>query len=129
MKLKIIKSIIFIAIFIIIFYFISKLLWILPNAISDFYKEPKDSLDVIYIGPSNVYVHFNSTLAYHLYGYTTGILSSSAEPFIFSKYLIKEAQKYQQPKLYIIDLSRATDIIEPMEERCIKENNRYNEIF
>ncbi len=101
---KIIKSSIFIFILIIIFYYIVQVLWLEKNSITQFYEEPKNSLDVVYIGGSNVFAHFNSSLAFHLYGYTTGLLSSVGQPFMLTKNMIEESRKYQNPKLYIIDL-------------------------
>ena len=101
---KIIKSIIFIIIFCVIFKYVSSILWLNPTPISKFYDEPKNSLDVVYIGASNAYVHFNTTLAYKKYGFTTGLISTDSQPPMFIKYFLKEAQKYQKPSLYVIDL-------------------------
>ncbi len=106
---KFIKAFIFILIFFILLYLVIKTLWLEETPISKFYDEPENSLDVIYIGSSNVYTHFNSTLAYNLYGYTTGILSNDTQNFLVAKYLIKEAQKYQKPSLYVIDIAKLAD--------------------
>ena len=113
---KFIKACIFILIFAILFYLVNKMLWLEATPISKFYDEPKDSLDVMYIGSSNVYAHFNTTLAYNLYGYTTGILSTDTQNFLFTKYLIKEAQKYQKPSLYVIDIAKLADDFEDFTE-------------
>ena len=115
------KFIIFIIIFIILYCFVFKILWIEKNPISYFYDEPKDSLDVIYIGGSNVHSHFNTVLAYNKYGFTTGCLSSSAQPFIAVQYLIKESEKRQTPNLYIIDISRVADSYSKIEEGAIRK--------
>ncbi len=107
---RLIKSIVFLFVFIVLFYFIFKILWLDDKTISiqDFYNEPKNSLDVVYIGASETYNHFNTTLAYNLYGYKTGILAAASLPFPSVQFLIKESEKYQSPKLYAIDLSRIT---------------------
>ena len=59
------KKVIKIIIFLIIFYFllvnIFKILWLDKNSIGYFHDEPKNSLDVVYIGSSNAYIHFNTT--------------------------------------------------------------------
>ncbi len=109
---KIIKITIFLIIFCIIFYSIFEKMWLAPNSISCIYSEPKNSLDVIYIGASNTYAHFNSVLAYNLYGYTTGLVSADAQSFIFAKYLIKESEKYQKPYVYVIDLAQVATNME-----------------
>ncbi len=101
---KVRNAIIFIIIFLIIFQLINNVLSIKPNAIHNFYKEPKNSFDVVYIGASNAYQHFNSVLAYHEYGFTTGLMSSDTQPIQILKYMLKEAQKRQKPKVYVIDL-------------------------
>ena len=105
---KIIKSVIFTIIFVILWRFVFDILWLPKNSITSFYKEPKNSLDIVYIGASNVSSGFNSVLAYNLYGFTTGILAEGGQPFATVKYLIKESQKRQNPNLYIIDLFMLT---------------------
>ena len=66
---KVLKSIIFVLIFIFILNKAIKVLWLPKNALSYFYDEPKNSLDIVYIGASNVHTHFNTTLAYEQYGF------------------------------------------------------------
>lgn len=86
------------------------------------YDEPKNSMDIIYIGGSNAHHHFNSLLAYELYGFTTGFLATGSQPFISIKYLIMESQKYQKPDLYIIDLTRIQDSMKTsFAEQSIRE--------
>lgn len=103
------KFVCFNLIFILLFKYIFTILWLPKNSISFFYDEPENSIDIIYIGGSNVHHHFNNLLAYHLYGFTTYLLSSGIQPFTLTKSLIEESRKYQNPKLYIIDLARLTD--------------------
>lgn len=103
MKSKI-KAAIFIIVFCVLFNLIIKILWMLPTPISEFYKEQKDTIDIMYIGSSNVYMHFNPVLSYNLYGYTTGMLSANTQPLLMTKYMIEETKKTQNPSLYIIDL-------------------------
>ena len=110
---------------IIIFYIICilvfRLLWVPSNAITYFYEEPKNSLDIAYIGSSNAYAHFNTVLAYNKYGFTTGMFSADGQPFVLTKYCIKEIQKYQKPKLYIIDLAKATDLVDSVIDGDIRK--------
>lgn len=120
MKRNIAKTIIFLLIFFILFIIINHLLWIAPTPISEFYKEEKNSLDIVYIGASNAFISFNNLLAYDLYGYTTGLLAANTQPFGLTKYLIIESEKYQKPSLYVIDIAR---VINTMDE-YIGENIR-----
>lgn len=105
---NLLKSIVFIFIFCLLWCVIFRVLWLPKFAISTFYDEPKNSLDVVYIGASNAYVHFNTVLAYHQYGFTTGMLSAGDQPVMMTKYFIEDAEKRQNPKLYIIDLNQYT---------------------
>ncbi len=104
---KMFKFILFILIFSVIWHYIFNIIWLEKNNISNFYLEERNSLDVIYIGGSNVQQSFNATLAYHLYGFTTGLVSTKAQPFVATQSLIEEVKKSQNPKLYIIDLARS----------------------
>lgn len=102
---KFIKMILFVFIFYIIWNKVFSVLWLKKTAIYSFYNEPKNSLDVVYLGSSSVGSHFNSVLAYNEYGFTTGMLSSGGQPFTAVEYLIRDSQKYQNPNLYIIDIA------------------------
>ncbi len=117
---NIIKALIFVLIFFIIFNYVFKILWLDDNPLKRFYKEPKDSLDVIYIGSSNAYVHFNTVLAWNRYGYTTGLLSHDSQSFASTKLLIEEAEKYQSPYVYVIDLALSINELDSFEEAQIR---------
>ena len=125
MKKTIIKIAIFLFVFCILFYYVSNVLWINKQPIAYFYKEPKNSLDVVYVGASNVYQQFNASLAYYLYGYKTGILSSSEQPFPTIEYLIKESEKYQSPELYVIDITRVIDDLSNLKEGAIRKTTDF----
>ncbi len=107
---KLAKVIIFILIFGCIYSVVFSKLHIERNTINYFYDEPADSLDIMYLGSSNAYNHFNAVLAFHEYGFTTGLLSSDSQPFTAIKYLLEESRKAQNPKLYVIDISIANNI-------------------
>ena len=117
---NLIKSVTFILIFLILLFLTFKIFWLEKNPITYFYKEPKNTLDIIYIGSSNAFAHFNTTLAYEEYGFTTGMLSYNAQPFAATEYLIKESKKYQNPNLYIIDIQKSASDFSQMEESDIR---------
>ncbi len=107
---KFIKCTVFVIIFCFLWIKLFQVLWHEKNPMSYFYDEPKNSLDIAYFGGSNVYTSFNSTLAYNLYGYTTGMIATPGQPSVLTKYLIEEVRKNQNPDLYIIELRHiATD--------------------
>ena len=78
-------------------------------------------MDVIYIGSSNAYAHFNTVLAYHEYGFKTGMLSSDGQPFSAVEYLMKEGSIYQNPKVYIVDITCLINEIENFNEGDIRK--------
>ena len=119
---NIFKCILFISVFTILYKTIFSILWLPKNNISYFYDEPENTLDVIYIGASNVDQYFNPLLTFDLYGFTTGLLSSNSQPFIATKLLIQETEKSQKPSLYIIDLIRSQDDVkEEYKEERLRE--------
>ena len=120
MKRNIIKTIIFAIIFCVLFNLVMNILWMLPTPISEFYKEQEDTIDIMYIGSSNVYMHFNPVLAYNLYGYTTGMLSTNSQPLVLAKYMIEETKKTQNPSLYIIDLAKVASTMDTFETSHIR---------
>ena len=101
---RLIKISLFVFLFIVLWKLVFSFLTVQKNSIGLFYDEPKNSLDVMYYGSSSAYAFYNTTLAFSKYGYTTGMMSSDGQPFIALKYLIKEAHKYQKPKVDIIDI-------------------------
>lgn len=117
---NIIKCTLFLLLFIIGWNNIFKVLNVKKNSIGYFYEEPKNSLDIVYIGSSNANTSFNTVLAYNLYGFTTGMLSTESQSFINTKYLIEESEKYQNPKLYIIDISNLATDFRYLEDGCRK---------
>ncbi len=113
--MKIIKSIIFMVILMVIGGGLYNVLG-LKDSISEFFEEPKNTMDIVYVGPSNVYLHFNTTLAFQEYGFTTGLLSNGAQSPAVMEYLIKESRKYQNPKLYILDITKFIESLSDISE-------------
>ena len=68
------------------------------------YAERDNSLDMIYIGGSACYVFWEPLRAYDTYGFTSYNFAVNTITAVSLKYFIKEAQKTQNPKLYIVDL-------------------------
>jgi len=79
-----------------------------------FYKLPRNSVDVIFIGPSSVYSSWQPAKAFVESGIASMNLASPGQPFA-AKNLMIEAKKTQNPKLFVIDLFSAPNI--PSENR------------
>ena len=112
---KIIKPIAFLAVLAILVLVIQSRVFKINDSRSyqtfkGFYAEPKNSLDMVYIGQSNVYPFWNAPLCWENYGFTTYPLAIGAMPARSVKYVLEEAVKTQPEALYLINLNSFTDI-------------------
>lgn len=73
--------------------------------IRGFYYEPKNSLDVVTMGPSEMYTGYAPTLAWHEFGYTSYNFGAGAIPCNLYKSMLKEVLKRQDPKLIVVNIS------------------------
>ena len=69
-----------------------------------FYYQPRDTLDVIYIGSSPVHPYWAAALAWGEYGFTSWPLATNVQQPSYALYLLKEAMKRQSPKAVIFEL-------------------------
>lgn len=69
-----------------------------------FRKEPRNSIDVAFIGPSNFYTAFYSPKAYAEQGFTSYVLGISAMRGSLYKSAVREFERLHQPQLYVIEL-------------------------
>lgn len=79
------------------------------NNIAGFYAEPKNTLDVIYIGGSCAITYYCPLVAWNEEGFTSYCYSYNGAFSDFYVYLVREALKTQSPSLFILDL-RAFEI-------------------
>lgn len=73
------------------------------NGFSYFYKMKKDSVDVLFLGSSVGVNGFNTQEFYDQYGIRSYNLCSVQQPIPLSYCWLKEAVKYQHPKLVVLD--------------------------
>lgn len=80
---------------------------ITPNElrVKNFYREEKNSLDMVILGSSSVYTSFSSPLAWKEFGFTSYVLATSGAPMGITKSMLIELQKSQNPKLIVIDMN------------------------
>lgn len=69
-----------------------------------FYEEKKNTIDVLYMGTSATNRYFIPPMAYNETGITSFNLATMGLPMFFVPTLINEAEKTQDPDLYIIEL-------------------------
>ncbi len=86
-----------------------------------FYHEPKNSLDVVFVGPSTVYDDFIPTYAYEKYGYTSYNYASAGQTISVTKYSISEIIRMQNPQLIVVDLNSVSYTTEEKEEISLRE--------
>lgn len=105
------RVIIFIIIFIILFLFVNKLYnpvgttgeWKPSFTIIDYYKQSKDTVDVLFIGSSNVYADVSPLEIYGRTGTTAYSFATPEQKVWTSYYMIKEALKTQKPKVIFLE--------------------------
>lgn len=78
-----------------------------PNAwrIREFYKEKNNTIDVVFIGASEVTSGYCSSLAYDMYGYTSYPLATDSATVELWKSQIRELSKHQSPSVIIIEIN------------------------
>lgn len=70
-----------------------------------FYSEPKDSLDVVFLGASDVFTGFSSGYAYDQFGFTSYAYAMHSNPPSLHKAELKEIQSRQSPQLLIVEVN------------------------
>ena len=75
--------------------------------IKAFYLEKEDTLDVVFIGASEVYCDFASSYAYGKYGFTSYPYVSQGMPITLYTTAVKEVLRKQHPKLFVVEINAA----------------------
>lgn len=96
-----------------------------------FYAEKKNTIDVITIGSSPVFPGVSAPQMWGEYGFTMYPLSTHMQRPKAATYLIKEAEKTQNPKLYIFELRQYTMpesamLENPAHTRGVTDNLKYS---
>ncbi len=81
------------------------------HTVTEFYQQEKNTLDAVYIGPSNVYAFFQAPIAWHSNGITVYPYSTIGMLFRSMKYVIEDVRKTQPDALIILNINglRALD--------------------
>jgi hypothetical protein len=104
------KIVVFVSLFYLIFSFASAVLhpkWETrqdtTTRFATFYSEPRNSIDVLFIGPSTFREGISPLLIWQDYGFTSYVRSTGGQSSLVSYYYLLEALKYQHPKVVVID--------------------------
>ena len=76
--------------------------------IEGFYREEKNSIDVVFIGASEVYSDYSPVYAYEKFGYTSYNYAVEDNPLPLYKWEVDEIYAHQNPELVVIELTAAT---------------------
>lgn len=108
----ILKGICFIVIFAALFLSVQELLrdkWVegeynVTTKVKGFYAEEENTLDVIFVGSSQMYADMAPAVLFTEYGITSYDFCANEQPLWVSYYYIKEALKHQNPKVIVLDV-------------------------
>ena len=87
--------------------------------IKGFYEEPKNSLDVIFMGNSDVYRGISPIVLWDEYGIASYDYATSGQRMWVAYYMLKESLKYQKPKLIVLNMDSAF-----FEKKIVESNAR-----
>lgn len=112
MKKKIGKAILFLACLSCTLYLVNgivKFEYVLgENTFSEFYEQKRNSVDVMFFGTSVMYFSTSPAVLWDNYGIAAYDLGSPAQPLWTTYYYMKEALKYQKPKVMAIECYEVT---------------------
>lgn len=74
-----------------------------------FYEQPENSVEVLVLGSSHAYVDIDPDTLYEQQGIGAYDLCASMQTMWNTYYTLKEALKYQSPKVIVLDLYRMVD--------------------
>ncbi|SFT33115.1 hypothetical protein SAMN02910301_0370 [Lachnospiraceae bacterium XBD2001] len=77
--------------------------WPATNTFGDFYQLEKNSVDVLFMGSSHAASSYNPQVIYDNYGITSYNLGSEQQSIVMTYYWLREALKYQSPKVVVLD--------------------------
>jgi len=77
--------------------------WPTTNTFGDFYRLEKNSVDVLFMGSSHAVSSYNPQVIYDTYGITSYNLGSEQQSIVMTYYWLREALKYQSPKVVVLD--------------------------
>lgn len=75
------------------------------DRIHDFYNEPEHSLDVVFLGASELFADFSPAYAYEQYGFTSYLYAQDANPGSLYLSQLKEITSQQSPELIFVEIN------------------------
>ena len=88
----------------------------------DLYAQPKNSIDVVFMGSSHIHCDINTALLYEQYGITAYDYSAAEQPLWITYYYLQEVCKTQNPKLVVLDLYSPAAYLPDYQYTWLKDN-------
>ena len=70
----------------------------------DMYAQPRNTIDVVFMGSSHIHCDVNTAWLWEKYGIAAYDYSAAEQPLWTTYYYLKEICKYQEPQLIVLDL-------------------------
>ncbi len=83
----------------------------------NFYRQPEDSVDVLFIGNSHSGINIDTATLWNEYGIAAYNLWGGVQPLWNSYHFLVEALKYQRPKLVVLEITASSSDYEYSEEQ------------
>lgn len=71
-----------------------------------FYAQDRDTIDVLFVGSSRIHCNVNPVALWEEYGIASYALGLNSQPINTTYYSLKEAFKYQKPKVVMVEVSQ-----------------------
>ena len=84
-------------------YILSNSTWPTTSSYNQFYEMEKDSIDVLFLGSSIAVSAFSPQEIYNAYGIRSYNLGSEQQSIFLSYFWLKEALRFQSPKVVVLD--------------------------
>ena len=84
-----------------------------------FYKQEENTIDVLVLGSSHAFVNINPQILYEQGEIKAYNLCASMQPTWHTYYYLKEALKYQHPKLIVMDVYRLVEKVDSSKETAL----------
>lgn len=100
------EAVCFLLVFLLLFQGVSRVLRGRPTVISNasFYKEPRQSLDVLFMGSSHMLNAVSPMQLWEEYGIPSSNLAVNGQVLPVTYYALQEALRYQSPKVVVVDI-------------------------
>ncbi len=106
---NIVRFLVILAVLVVTYFTLDRILLIKSEdgieQIQSYYKQPRDTVDALFVGSSHIFCHVNTGVLWDDYGISGYDLAGAEQPYWNSLYYIKEALKTQKPKVIVLDIS------------------------